>query len=175
MTTGRVSETSYIGQPVHRVDGFEKVTGKARYAGEYNFPGLLHGVVVSSSISRGKIKTMDTSAALAVEGVKNVYSHLNVKGLPWFDITYKDMNMLPGSPFRPFYSDEIQFSQQPVALVIAETLELARYAATLVKIIYDVYDFDTNLEANIEKGFKPTRGKAGFDKPKSRGNAQRAR
>lgn len=174
MTVNSLSDTQYIGKPVNRVDAFEKVTGKARYAGEYNLEGLLYGVVVSSSIARGKITSLDTSAALTIEGVKNVYSHLNVNGLPWFDIKYKDMNMLPGSPFRPFYSNEIQFSQQPIALVVAESLELARYAASLIKVEYQSEEFDTNLEANLDKGFKPKSGKAGFDKPKSRGNAERA-
>ncbi|HYF70658.1 MAG TPA: xanthine dehydrogenase family protein molybdopterin-binding subunit [Ohtaekwangia sp.] len=168
------ANTKYIGKPVSRVDGVAKVTGTARYAGEYNVAGLLHGVVISSEVPKGKILSIHTTDALAVKGVTKVYSHENVSGLPWFDLTYKDMNMLPGSPFRPFYNDEIQFSQQPVALVVAETLALARYAATLVRIQYEKIDFDTNLEANLDKAFTPKRGKAGFTKPKSRGNAEKA-
>ena len=167
-------EQTYIGKPVSRVDGFAKVTGQARYAGEYNFPGLLHGVVISSPIARGKIMSIDTSKALSIEGVKQVYSHENVKGLPWFSISYKDMNMLPGKPFRPFYSNVIQFSQQPIALVIAVSLEVARYAASFVDIEYETTEFDTNLEENLHNGFRPKRGKSGFKKPKSRGNAGKA-
>lgn len=166
-------QTSYIGKPVSRVDGVAKVTGAARYAGDYNFPGLLHGIVISSPIPKGRITSIDVEDAMAVEGVRMVYSHENVRDLPWFDLNYKDMNLLPGSPFRPFYSDEIQFSQQPVALVVAETLELARHASTLVRIRYEKAASETNLEMNLEKGFSPKRGKAGYNKPKSRGRAEK--
>lgn len=174
MSTVRNIDTSYIGKPVNRVDGIAKVTGAAQYAAEYNMPGLLHGVVISSPIPRGKIISLDTKDALAINGVKNVYSHENVKGMPWFDLSYKDMNMLPGKPFRPFYSNEIQFSQQPVALVIADSLEVARYAARFVNITYEKAPFETNFEDNLEKGFTPKRGKAGYEKPKSRGKAEKA-
>jgi xanthine dehydrogenase YagR molybdenum-binding subunit len=166
--------TNYIGKPVNRVDGVAKVTGTARYTAEYNVQGLLYGMVISSPIARGKIISIDTSLALAVQGVKKIYSHENVKDMPWFDISYKDMNLLPGSPYRPFYSNEIQFSQQPIALVIAESLELARYASTLVRIQYEEDVFETSLEKNIDEAFTPKKGKAGFQKPKSRGRADRA-
>lgn len=166
--------TNYIGKPVTRVDGVAKVTGAARYTAEYNVQGLLYGVVISSPIARGKIVSIDAARALAVHGVKKIYSHDNVKDMPWFDISYKDMNLLPGSPYRPFYSNEIQFSQQPVALVIAESLELARYASTLIYIEYEEAPFETSLERNIEKAFTPGKGKVGFQKPKSRGRADRA-
>jgi xanthine dehydrogenase YagR molybdenum-binding subunit len=168
-----ISDTSYIGKPVSRVDGIAKVTGKARYAAEYNFKGLLHGVVISSPIPRGRIISVDSKDALAVKGVVMVYTHDNVKDLPWFDLNYKDMNKLPGKPFKPFYSNEIQFSQQPVALVIAETLEVARYASTLVRIQYETAEFETNLKNNLKKGFPPRKGKSGFTKPKSRGKADK--
>lgn len=166
-------DTSYIGKPVSRVDGIAKVTGTARYAAEYNVPGLLHGVVISSPIPRGTIISIHTADAMAIKGVKNVYSHENVKGMPWFDLKYKDMNVLPGKPFKPFYSGDIQFSQQPVALVIAESLELARYASKFVRITYEKADFETSLENNLEKGFTPKRGKSGYQKPKGRGKAER--
>jgi len=168
-----ISQTSVIGKPVSRVDGLAKVTGTAKYTGDVNVPGLLHGVVISSDVPKGKIISIDDKDALAIRGVKMVYSHLNVKDMPWFDLNYKDMNMLPGSPFRPFHSDEIQFSQQPVALVIAASLELARYASTLVRIQYEKAEFETNLEKNLQKNFEPKRGKAGYTRPKSRGKAEK--
>ena len=166
-------ETSYIGKPVNRVDGLAKVTGQARYAGEYQVPGLLYGQVISSPITRGKITSLDTTEALAIRGIVNVYSHANIRDLAWFDLNYKDMDKLPGKPFRPFGSNEIQFSMQPVALVVAESLELARYAAQFVRIQYETSEFDTSFEDNREKGFTPKTGKTGFEKPRSRGKADR--
>ena len=61
--------TNTIGKPVSRVDGPAKVTGQAKYAAEFNVPGLAHGFVVSSTIAKGRIKKIDRSAAIAVPGV----------------------------------------------------------------------------------------------------------
>ncbi|MBL8585699.1 MAG: hypothetical protein JNM23_03110, partial [Bradyrhizobiaceae bacterium] len=56
--------TSYIGTPISRVDGRAKVTGAAKYAAEYNVPGLAHGSVVTSRIAKGRVTRIDTSEAL---------------------------------------------------------------------------------------------------------------
>ena len=67
--------TTYIGVPVSRVDGRMKVTGTAKYAAEYNVPGLLHGYVIGSPIAKGRIRRIDVRDALAVEGVIDVFTH----------------------------------------------------------------------------------------------------
>src|SRR5262245_48948197 len=126
--------TNYIGQPLSRVDGRAKVTGQARYAGEYNVPNLAYGVVVSSTIARGRITKIDTSEALAVNGVMRVFTHMNSTRLTASDESFSDESAPPGSPFRPLQDDAIQFNGQPIALVVAETFEVARYAATLVRV-----------------------------------------
>jgi len=61
-----------IGKPVSRVDGRLKVTGGAKYAAEFNTPGLAYGYIVSSTIARGRIVRIDTSAALALPGVNGM-------------------------------------------------------------------------------------------------------
>ena len=137
---------SYIGQPVSRVDGQLKVKGEAKYAAEFNVPGLLYGVVISSPITKGKIVKVNADAALSVEGVLQVFTHENRPDLAWFDFKYKDQIAPPGSPFRPLYNNEIKYNGQPVALVVAETFELARYAAKLVHITYEVEPHETNLK-----------------------------
>ncbi|MBS7676227.1 hypothetical protein KIN13_22815, partial [Vibrio cholerae] len=60
---------SVIGKPLDRVDGLLKVTGQARYAGEFPEDGLLHGSVVSSTIAKGRVLRIDASKALALPGV----------------------------------------------------------------------------------------------------------
>ncbi|RZJ69328.1 MAG: hypothetical protein EOO47_24100, partial [Flavobacterium sp.] len=60
-----------------RVDGLEKVTGKAKYFAEFKLPGLTYGVLVPSTITKGKITTIDTKAAKSAPGVLDVLSHLN--------------------------------------------------------------------------------------------------
>src|SRR3954468_5220930 len=121
---------SYIGSATSRVDGRAKVTGEARYAGEFNVAGLVHGYVVESTIPKGRIARIDTSEALGIAGVIDVLTHQNRPPMSDKDDAYKD-EVAPekGSPYRPLYDDRILFNGQPVALVLAEDWETARVAA----------------------------------------------
>ena len=168
---------SYIGQPVSRVDGQLKVKGEAKYAAEFNVPGLLYGVVISSPITKGKIVKINADAALSVEGVLQVFTHENRPDLAWFDFKYKDQIAPPGSPFRPLYNNEIKYNGQPVALVVAETFELARYAAKLIHITYEVEPHETNLKQKQDSARAPEVGFINLLKPlppKGRGQAGKA-
>jgi xanthine dehydrogenase YagR molybdenum-binding subunit len=157
---------------VSRVDGRDKVTGQARYAAEYPAEGLLYGVVVSGTIPRGRITAIRADAALAVAGVVEVITHENRPRIRSFDIFYKDMTAPGGSPFRPLYDDKIAYSGQPVALVVAETFEAARYAARLVEVDYEAEPHATSLTENRERSYTPSRMKAGFTPPpKPKGHA----
>ena len=167
-------KTDYIGKPVDRVDGPLKVTGKAKYAAEFGADGLTYGYVVSSNIASGKIKSINSMPALELKGVLQVFTHENVPTLAWFDKSYKDDDAVDGSPFRPLHSAKITHSMQPVALVVADTFELARYAASLVEITYDEDAHTTNLEQNLSKSFKAPTQKTGYKPPVSRGNAAEA-
>src|SRR5205807_2161721 len=113
-----MTATSYLGKPTSRIDGRAKVTGIAKYAAEYNVPGVAHGFVVSSAIAKGRIKRIHTADALAVDGVLDVFTHEHRPRLASSDEEYKDDIAPPGSPFRALYDDQILFSGQPVALVV---------------------------------------------------------
>lgn len=160
-----------VGKPVSRVDGPLKVTGRAQYAGEFGAPGLLHGVVVSSTVTKGRIVRIDTAAALALAGVKRVFTHQDRPHLPWFDRSYKDDDARDGSPFRPLYDAKIKYSGQPIALVVAESFELARYAASLVHVDYERAPHETDLRAQRDEAYPPTKA---MSPPKSRGDADAA-
>jgi len=67
----------YIGSATSRVDGFAKVTGAAKYAAEFNVPGLAHASLVCSTIAKGRILSIDASAATRVKGVLTVLTHEN--------------------------------------------------------------------------------------------------
>jgi xanthine dehydrogenase YagR molybdenum-binding subunit len=166
--------TSYIGKPTSRVDGRRKVTGAARYAAEFNVPHLLHGYVVSSGIAKGKIKHIDTAAALDVGGVLHVFTHENRPREPWFDASHKDDVAPPGRPFRALYDENIAFSGQPIALVVAESFEAARYAASLVRVEYDIQPHQTDLNKNRNHAYKPPPREGLPPLPKPRGNAEQA-
>ncbi|MBD9676486.1 xanthine dehydrogenase family protein molybdopterin-binding subunit [Pseudomonas sp. PDM18] len=137
-----------IGMPLDRVDGPLKVTGAARYAAEYLADGLLHGAVVSSSITRGRILAIDSQAASAVPGVQLVMTHLNRPPLAADDDSYEDQDSADGSSFRPLFNDRVLYNGQPVALVVADNLEAARHAAALVQVEYESQPHSTDLRKN---------------------------
>jgi xanthine dehydrogenase YagR molybdenum-binding subunit len=137
--------TQPMGQPLDRVDGPLKVTGQARYAGEFPEEGLLHGSVVSSTIARGRVVRIDASKALALPGVIAVIDHTNRPKIASYDEPYEDADAAEGSPFRPLYNDRVLYSGQPLALVVADNLELARYAGSLVVIEYESEEHQTDL------------------------------
>ena len=168
------SATNYIGKPTSRVDGRVKVTGEAKYAAEFNVPNLTYGYVVSSEIAKGKITKIDASDALKLPGVLQVFTHENRPSLAWFDSSYKDEVAVPGSPFRPLNDDKILYSGQPVALVVAEEFEIARYAASLIRVECDRQPHVTDLNQNREAAYKP-KERDGIKPPhKPRGDAETA-
>lgn len=154
-----------VGTAVSRLEGELKVTGSAKYAGEYDAPDLLYGYVVNSSITKGKIKSIDTSEVKKLEGVIEVFTHDNRPSTAWFDFQYADMDAPPGTVFKPLKDNEILYNGQPVALVVAETFEMARYAATKLDIVYEKESFETDLKSNLEKARDPKKGLASMLKP----------
>ena len=157
------------GQPLNRIDGPAKVTGQARYAAEYPSDGLLHGSVVCSSVPRGRIRHIDCAAALAVPGVEAVLHHANRPPMAGDDEAYEDADAADGKPFRPLFNDRVLYSGQPVALVVAQSLELARHAGALLRVEIDPEPFETDLLAALDRAHP-----APAELPKPRGDFQRA-
>ncbi|GGG41154.1 xanthine dehydrogenase family protein molybdopterin-binding subunit [Hymenobacter glacieicola] len=125
-----------VGQPLDRVDGRAKVTGQARYSAEFNsLPGLVHAVLKTSDVAKGRIQSIDTRAALKEPGVVAVLTHQN---LPKLAKTPNDADgkKAIGAPmgFLPLTSDQVHYAGQPVAIIVADTLERAQHAATLVQV-----------------------------------------
>jgi xanthine dehydrogenase YagR molybdenum-binding subunit len=116
-----------IGQPTTRIEGPAKVTGAAKYAADHYLPNVLHAVTICSPIAAGRITGIDTAEASAVPGVARV-------------LTAKEMPRLgklaaPAAVSKPpMQSDVIEWEGQPVAMVLAETLEAAEEAASLVRV-----------------------------------------
>jgi len=168
----------YIGSGTSRIDGVAKVTGAAKYAAEFNAPGLLHGSVVASTITKGRITRIDASAAKRVKGVLDVLTHANRPQMADDDKAYKDDVAPLGSPFRPLYGDRIMFNGQPIALVVAETSELARYAASFVRVEYEKESHVTDVysQRNQAVPLKPPTSEfeALFAPPKTRGTPEQA-
>ena len=165
---------TYIGTPTSRVDGRAKVTGAAKYAGEYNTQGLAHAAVVTSSIAKGRIKHIDASEALRVKGVLDVLTHENRPRMAKSDEAYKDEVAPDGSPFRPLSDNEIRFNNQPIALVVAEEWEIARFAASLVRVEYKQEAHVTDLHQQRDAAVPLKPEATPLSPPKARGKARQA-
>jgi len=166
---------SHVGAPRSRVDGRLKVTGAAKYAGEFTAPDLAHGYVVSSGIAKGRITAIDTDAAEAVPGVLKIFTHENRPRTAWRDGNYQDEVAPPGSPFRALHDDRIVYSGQPVALVVAESFEAARDAAALIRVRYLREDQETDLHRKRPEAYVPPKKRNGIDPPPPpRGDADAA-
>ncbi|MGP4045360.1 xanthine dehydrogenase family protein molybdopterin-binding subunit [Streptomyces sp. 2A115] len=131
-----------VGAPVPRVDARLRVTGRTKYAGDNSPDGVVHAVVVDSSVGRGRVTDIDARAAEAQTGVVKVISHFNAPKLPPREPGYP-----PGEALRPFQDDRVRFFGQPVAVVVATTLEVAQHAAGMVKVSYDTQPPSTDIDA----------------------------
>ena len=162
------------GKPIDRVDGKLKVTGGAIYSAEFNLKNMVNGVAVLSTITKGRIKNINTSIAEKSPGVVGVMTYKNSMQLhspPGSDPgggKYAEKDLLPLQNDRIFYDGQI------IAVVMAETFEQAEHAATLVKIDYQVEDPVFDLEKNLAKAYKPASGLGGSEIQLSRGNADDA-
>jgi len=132
-----------VGTPVPRVDGRLKVTGKAQYAVDHDIDAAVHAVVVDSSIGRGRVTGIDTRAAEGLPGVLKVISHRNAPTLPYLPNTLPVTP--PGERLRIFQDDRVRFHGQPIAVVVATTLETAQHGASLVEVTYDAEQPSTDL------------------------------
>ena len=165
-----------VGKPLDRVDGRDKVMGRAKYSAEFPLPGLTYGVLKTSDIAKGRIQRIDISAALKEPGVLAIFTHEN---LPKLARTPNDADgkKAIGAPmgFMPMTSDQIHYAGQPVALVVADTFERATHAAHLVRVSYTAEQpiaTYTDPKAQLFDPEKIQDGKA--DGHTRRGNAREA-
>jgi xanthine dehydrogenase YagR molybdenum-binding subunit len=135
---------SNIGQPLTRREGVLKVTGRAQYAADHHPPGMLYAVLAVSSIARGRVAFLDVAAAKAYVGVVEVMTPANKPPLA------QD----PDEKTNPFMfrldllqSDRVRYANQPIAVVIAETLEAATEGAALLSPRYDADPARMGLDA----------------------------
>jgi xanthine dehydrogenase YagR molybdenum-binding subunit len=166
---------TYIGNPISRADGRAKVTGAAKYAAEFNAPGLAYASVVSSTITKGRILRIDSGAALRLNGVIDVLTHQHRPSMADNDQGYQDQ-VAPegGSPFRPLYDGNIAFNGQPVAVVIADSSEVAREGASLVRVDYAPEAHATDLGRERANAFSLPDDAFALTPAKPRGDAAKA-
>ena len=137
--------TRATGAPLNRIDGVQKVTGAAKYAYEYPVDNVTYVFPVQSTIAKGRVVSIDASAARALPGVIAVLSHENAPQLA----------PVNDAKLAVFQSEAIAYRGQFVAAVVAETLEIARQAAELVVVRYEEQPHDVELRADRTDLYKP--------------------
>ncbi|MFF0148970.1 xanthine dehydrogenase YagR molybdenum-binding subunit [Amycolatopsis sulphurea] len=113
-----------------RLDGEPKATGRAKYATDNNFPGLVHGYVVLSTIASGEVEAMEVTAAKGAPGVLAVYTPFDSLNLS------ATSSPIAGETWTPLRDNDVEYHGQPIGMVVAETFEQARDAAALVEVSY---------------------------------------
>ena len=154
-----------IGKPLDRVDGRLKVTGGARYAAETQVANVVHGVLATSTIAKGKIASIDTSAAEKAPGVLAVLTHRNMPRIPGRKEVPGTPDPVVGRPLQPLQDDVIYHNGQPVAVVVADTFEHATQAAALVRVTYQEEQAVTDFAVAAAHAVPPTEAKAAERQP----------
>ncbi|MGI8911921.1 MAG: xanthine dehydrogenase family protein molybdopterin-binding subunit [Rubrobacteraceae bacterium] len=134
-----------IGASLDRLDGPEKVAGTARYAYEHHFENPAYLFPVRSEIARGRVTRVDAGETEALPGVIAVITHENAPKLA--DTGDKELAVLQ--------SDEVAYRGQYVGAVVAETFEVARHAASLVRVSYDEEPHDAELRTDHDGLYAP--------------------
>ncbi len=160
-----------IGQPIDRIDGRLKVIGRATYAAEHQIPNAAYAVMVTSSIAKGRITSMETSAAEQAPGVLLVMTHKNAMKLP--ELESQKKGTPTGRVVQVLQDDVVRYSNQPIGLVVAETLEAAMEGARLVQAQYAPETPHIDLESRESEASTPEKvGGAGDPGTSHRGDMQ---
>ena len=151
MPATRQATLSVIGKAQPRVDGPLKVSGKAMYTSDHNFPGMLYAVPVCATIANGEVQKIDTNAAEKMPGVRAIFVRNNIGKLfraPAIESFGADMSHLDETR-PPLEDDVVRYYGQYVALAVADTFEQASAAAEAVKVTY------RSRQPNVETHLAP--------------------
>ena len=140
------NEPATIGEPLIRLSGRDKVMGKATFAAEFDLPNLAHAVMVTSTIANGTITRIDTTKAEKAAGVVTVITPANAPHLP-----------NPAHRLSLLQTAEVHYNLQPIAVVVADSLNEATYAASLLDVRYQ----ENPPQLDFEAGFGDARDSGG--------------
>ena len=131
-----------------RVDGADKVTGKAKYTAEHSLPNMAYAVFVTSTIAKGSIKSIDISKALTMPGVIDIIYYENCPPVPGYNpnADQRPKNVSEWRGYKVLYDNKVRFYGQPIALVVADSFENANAAIRFVKADYEIEKFETNFD-----------------------------
>jgi xanthine dehydrogenase YagR molybdenum-binding subunit len=167
--------TSPIGRDTPRVDGPLKVSGKAQYASDFHFPGMLYAVPVGATIANGRVIELDTAAAQKMPGVRAIFHRENI-GRIFRSVQGPGFAGIIDERRPPFEDDVVRYYGQYVALAVADTFETAKAAADAVRVTYaqERPNVDTDLRADEEADVVATTFGTGERLQSQRGDADGA-
>ena len=157
-----ISSRTMIGQAIDRLDGPVKVRGAAAFAAEHPATGMLYAALVPSTIAKGTILSIDTSAAAKASGVSLILTHDNAPKLgkpPEF--SQSGGPDASGTTAMVLNTDQIAWNGQPIAVVVAESQDQAEYAATLITARYKTEEPTLSFDA-IKMKAEPKRDSRGL-------------
>src|SRR3954454_15313422 len=153
-----------MGEALTRVDGIAKVRGEATYAFEQHVDNPAYLYPLTSTVARGRVVDIDASKAEQLDGVLFVVTHLNAPRLASTE----------DGEYTILQSNGVAFRGQFIGAVVAESSEIARHAAELVSIEYDVHGHDTELRADRDDLYEPGTVNPGQDTTTEDGGVEAA-
>ena len=155
--------TRSIGAALDRIEAREKVTGRAVYAYEHARDDVAYATIVQSTVAKGRIRAVDASVALALDGVLAV---LSCEDAPPLEARDEELAL--------FQSDRVAYRGQIVAAVVAESVETARQAERLVRIEYESEPHDVELRSDHPRLYKPGTVNPSYDTDTEQGDPDAA-
>lgn len=137
---GQGAKLTVVGRPHVRAEGVEKVTGRARYAYDMRLPGQLYVAALRSPYPHARIRRIDTAQAEALDGVHAVLSSANAPAITWYEEECE------------LFAETLRFVGDEVAVVAAESEEIAQDALRLIEVDYEPLGFVLDLDAALQPG-----------------------
>jgi CO/xanthine dehydrogenase Mo-binding subunit len=146
MTAMNIKQTySIAGTSAHRVDGIEKVTGKAVYTSDIQLPGMAHARILRSPLAHAKLVKVDASRAKELAGVVATLTRDNIQGFNYkYGATYKDQAIVA--------VDKVRYVGDPIAAVLADDAATAERALELIEVEYEELPSVSNIEDATASG-----------------------
>ena len=153
-----------IGEPLDRIDGRLKVTGRAVYAYEHKIPNAATAVLVTSTIAKGRIASIDSKAAGRVPGVLLVLTWENaIKLNNPLNTAAPGHERSPARAITALQDNLVRYANEPIVVVVAESFESAEQAASLVEVRYTPEPHHVNLESRLSEAYTPKKAGGGGD------------
>jgi xanthine dehydrogenase molybdenum-binding subunit len=133
-----------IGKAQPNPDALAKITGRARFTDDYHFPGMLFARTLRAGVPHARIRSIDTSAALALAGVRAVLTHRDIPGRNLHGIVDLDWPVL--------CSDKVRYSGDAVAIVAADSEAIAAQALNLIEVEYEILPAVTDALEAVKPG-----------------------